>query len=236
MKNYNGEPLGENEVLVLMPYDERSDATNVVTVKMAGVRVKAALKAVPKEYEKLARAQFASWQRDFLPKPTEGRCMIPQPDGTVKVCPKRNICTGCPNKGRYERKVIANVSIDALGENALGVAPAADHDIIEEENLTEAQKRIVAKIEAMIKKSPKHGLAMILMAMGYKEDEFADRMHLKRSAAIRVRKQVLDTASKGITNIDQVDVDSLNTNKRSDTEYYRAEAQKALEILMKMYF
>ena len=162
--NYNGEPLKADEVLVFTPYDEedvKNNVTNkesIVTITKAGKSVKAVLKAVPKEFEAEAKAQFNSWQREQLPQPTEGRCMIPQPDGTYKECPKKNgdnrvSCTNCPNKGKYKRKLIAKVSIDEQEDEngfTLVESPAADQAIIEEENLTEAQQRIVAKFEAMI--------------------------------------------------------------------------------------
>ena len=248
--NYNGEPLKADEVLVFTPYDEedvKNNVTNkesVVTITKAGKSVKAVLKAVPKEFETVAKAQFNSWQRELLPTPTEGRCMIPQQDGTYKECPKKNgdnriSCINCPNKGKYDRKLIAKVSIEEQQDkNGLTLAevPAADSILIEEENLSEAQQRIVAKFEAMMDKSPKHCLAMLLMGMGYKGEEFATRMHLKHDAANRVRNQVLGTAPEGISDFDQIDTQNFSANKVGDTEYYRAEAQKALETLLKMYF
>lgn len=248
--NYNGELLRADEVLVFTPYDEedvKNNVTNkesVVTITKAGKSVKAVLKAVPKEFEAVAKAQFNSWQREQLPKPTEGRCMIPQPDGTYKECPKKTgdnrvSCTNCPNRGKFERKLIAKVSIEEQQDKnglTLAEAPAADSALIEEENLSEAQQRIVAKFEAMMDKSPKHCLAMLLMGMGYKGEEFASRMHLKHDAANRVRNQVLGTAPEGITDFDQVDTQNFSANKVGDTEYYRKEAQKALETLLKMYF
>ena len=177
--NYNGEPLKADEVLVFTPYDEEDvkyNVTNkesVVTITKAGKSVKAVLKAVPKEFETVAKAQFNSWQREQQSNPTEGRCMIPQPDGTYKECPKkvgenRVSCTNCPNKGKFERKLIAKVSIEEQQDTydlSLVESPAADHDLIEEENLTESQKRIVAKFETMLDKSPKHCLAMLLMGL-----------------------------------------------------------------------
>lgn len=248
--NYNGEPLKADEVLVFTPYDEADVQNNVinkdsiVTITKAGKSVLAVLKAVPKEFEAEAKAQFNTWQREQLPKPTEGRCMIPQPDGTYKECPKKNgdnrvSCTNCPNKGKYDRRLIAKISLDEYQDEkgfTLLKSPAADEVLIEKENLSEAQKRIVAKFEAMMEKSPKHCLAMLLMGMGYKGEEFATRMHLKHDAANRIRNQVLGTAPEGISDFDQIDTQNFSANKVGDTEYYRAEAQKALETLLKMYF
>lgn len=248
--NYNGELLKADEVLVFTPYDEADVQNNVinkdsiVTITKAGKSVLAVLKAVPKEFEAEAKAQFNTWQREQLPKPTEGRCMIPQPDGTYKECPKKNgdnrvSCTNCPNKGKYDRRLIAKISLDEYQDEkgfTLLKSPAADEVLIEKENLSEAQKRIVAKFEAMMDKSPKHCLAMLLMGMGYKGEEFANRMHLKHDAANRVRNQILGTAPEGITDFDEVNPQNLSVNKFGDTEYYRAEAKKALETLLDMYF
>lgn len=170
--------------------------------------------------------------------------MIPQPDGTYKECPKKNgnnrvSCAKCPNRDKYERKVIAKVSLDEQqDENGFSLvsSPSAENSLIEEENLTETQQRIVAKVEEMMDKSPKHCLAMLLMGLGYKGEEFANRMHLKHDAANRIRNQVRSTANDGITDFGQVDVQSFRVNKVGDMEFYRAEAHKALEALLKMYF
>lgn len=248
--NYNGEALKADEVLVFTPYNEDdvqmnvTNKENIVTITKNGIPVKAVLKAVPKAYEKMAKAQFNSWQRDFLPVETEGRCLIPQPDGTKKECPKKNgnnrvSCAECPHRGEYERRVIAKVSLDQQqDENAFTIAtsPAADEGILMEEELTEAQKRVAEKFLVMLDKSPKHCLAMILMGLGYKGEEFAARMHLKHDAANRVRNQVLGTAEDGITDFGQIDLQSFSANKVGDTEYYRTEAKKALDMLLKMYF
>lgn len=62
--NYNGEPLKADEVLVFTPYDEDDVKLNVskkdsiVTITKAGKSVKAVLKAVPKSFDKVAKAQF----------------------------------------------------------------------------------------------------------------------------------------------------------------------------------
>ena len=76
----------------------------------------------------------------------------------------------------------------------------------------------------------------MVLGIGYKGEEFAARMHLKHDAANRVRNQVLGTAPERISDFDQIDTQNFSANKVGDTEYYRAEAQKALETLLKMYF
>ena len=178
--DYNGRPLTADEVLVLTPYEEEDAKTNVtqkeniVTVTKNGVAVKAILKAVPVEYAPVAKAQFNSWQREFLLKETEGRCLVPQPDGTVKECPKKRgnnrvSCMNCPHRDEYDRKVVGNLSIEAFEEEfgyAFATSPSAADELEAEEELTESQQRTVHKFLELMDKSPKHCLAMLLMAMG----------------------------------------------------------------------
>lgn len=70
--NYNGEPLKPNEVLVLSHQDDlfiRTNVTNpdsIVTVTIAGVPFKAVLMAVDRKFEKIAKAQFNSWQNEEM--------------------------------------------------------------------------------------------------------------------------------------------------------------------------
>ncbi|GAB6172930.1 hypothetical protein JCM15765_24080 [Paradesulfitobacterium aromaticivorans] len=94
--NYNGKPLVPGEVLVLTPYDEddvEANCTskgNIVTVPMAGRFFKALLKAVPTEFESVAKTQFNDRINSQLPAQRDGRCMILQANGTFKECPRRN--------------------------------------------------------------------------------------------------------------------------------------------------
>lgn len=248
--NYNGEELKDDEVLVLTPYDDMDAEVNVthkeniVTVTKVGVSVKAVLKAVPKAYAGVARSQFNAWQRDFLPKETEGRCLIPQEDGTEKECPKKDgnnrvSCDQCPYRGKYKKKLIAKVSLDQQqdeNELSLATSPAADAGILAEENLTESQKTFVKKSMGLIDKSPKHGLAMMLMSLGVKGEAFAEAMHMSKPGANYVREQVMGMAPDKIDAFDQVDVDGLKASKSSDAEYYRTEAMKLLTTVIDMYF
>lgn len=248
--NFNGEALQADEVLVFTPYDEddvKANVThkeNIVTITKGGYSVKAVLKAVPKAFEAEAKAQFNSWQREQKPAATEGRCMIPQPDGSLKECPKKSgdnrvSCENCPNREKYARKVTSKVSLEHQEDEngyTLATAPAVDDLFIAEENLTESQKRIVEKAEELMEKSPRHCLAMLLMGLGYKGEEFAEKMHLKHDAANRIRNQVLGTAQEGISDFGQIDVTSMSVYKVGDMEYFRREALKALEQLLDMYF
>ena len=206
--NYNGEPLKPGEVLVLTPYDEEdakanvTNADSIITITLNGTTVKAVLKAVPVEHEAAAKAQFNSWQREFLPK---------------------------------KSAVSLDQQLDENGYEPVQ-SPSVEAQLTEEEELTESQQRIIEAAAALMEKSPKHCLAMLLMCLGLKGESFAERMHLKHDAANRVRNQILSTAPNRISSFDQLDIDSFNAHKVGDTEYYRTEAKKVLETILKMYF
>ena len=135
---------------------------------------------------------------------------------------------------------MGNLSIEAFEEEfgyAVATSPSAADELESEEELTESQQRTVRKFLELLDKSPKHCLAMLLMAMGYRGEEFANRMHLGHDAANRVRNQVLSLAGDGgLVNFGQIDFKKLKVNRVGDTEYYRNEAMKALETVMKMHF
>lgn len=248
--NYNGEPLKADEVLVFMPYDEvdvRENVTNwenVMTITKAGRKVKTVRKAVPQEYAAAAKAQFNCWQREQLPTTKKGRCLIPQSDGTYKECPKKRgnnrvSCYECPKRGMYERKDNTPISIDEQRDKhnwSLAISHGADARVLAEEELEQARRRFVDMIEAVMEKSPKHGLAIILMGMGYKGAEFAERMHLKHDAASRICSQIRSAAPDRISDFSEFDVHNLKVNKSGDSNFYRREAYKALDVLLEMRF
>ena len=67
------------------------------------------------------------------------RCLVPQPDGTKKVCPKvkdgnHAPCATCPHKGEFERKDKSMVSIETLNEDEyhpMQAAPSAETEALE---------------------------------------------------------------------------------------------------------
>ena len=206
--NYNGEALRPGEVLVRSPYEARLDRDSVtnraslVTVSLAGRRVPAVLRAVPAEFAPVARAQFNSWQRDFLPK---------------------------------QEKLSLDHVLEAHGLD-LTDAPAADDGSEEACALTEARQRLRETAAALLERSPRHCLALLLMGLGYKGAAFAGRMRLKHDAASRVRRQILALAPDRISSLAELDLEGLHVNRTGDTDYYRAEAEKALEELLRLYY
>ena len=248
--NYNGNPLMPGEVLVLTPYDEAdvgancTNKENIVTVPMAGRFFKAVLKAVPAEFESAAKTQFNDWVNSQLPTQRDGRCMIPQPDGSFKECPRKNgtnhpACKDCSHRNEYERKDKLVVSVEFLEDESgysAATAPSVEDDYIDRETLSEAQGAFLRKVEQLIEVSPKHGLALLLMAMGINGAEFADKLQLGHDAANVVRQQVTDLAPDKINGISQIDVEGLKANQSKRSDYYREEANKILDTVLKMYF
>ena len=238
--NYNNEPLKDNEVLVLMPYfeEDRINITNpdsIVTVQTAGGPIIAVLKAVPKEYASIAKSQFNSYARDEKPV-FYSRCLIPQPDGSKKPCPKKNgnnhpDCAHCPHRGKYEREMPRFVSIDAL-EDEYGYSPVSSPSPGELYMQKEAEKESETKVKSVMDKllevSPKHCLALTLMVQNVQGEAFYEAMKLGHDAATRTMNQIREYVKENGLN----HFDSFKASRSSKDDYYRAEAQKQLDTVL----
>lgn len=126
-KPYDDRKVKPGEVLVpMMATDERikllsANRANIRTWKNAGRVYQVMFYPVPKTAKKLAMQQFASELNEFLGANRDARCLIPQEDGSVKVCPKKNgdnrcACVDCPHNGEYDREDKTIDSLDALLE------------------------------------------------------------------------------------------------------------------------
>lgn len=248
IRDYDGRPLEAGEKLALFPYnpeiDDVSNSDNICFITRLGRSFHACKKAVPADWASEANSQFVDWQEEILPDRRDGRCMIPQPDGTLKECPRKKgdnhcTCAKCPDKDKYERKNKSFVSLDHAQdeyEYAFATIPSAADVYFEKEDFSESQQLVINTVESLIEYSPKHAFAMLLEGLGYKGDAFAERMKMSKPGANYVRKQVSDFAPDGICNFGQIDFSSLKANKSKDDEYYRQEAKKALKALIEMYF
>ena len=131
-KPYNDMPLREGEALVPQMVTDRwyaisigGNPRNFRTWTMAGVRYTVLFVPVKTDEVAVSMKAFA-WQLNELLDEKLGpnrhsRCLIPQPDGSVKVCPKVNgnnhaPCSMCPHRGEYEREDRSVVSLDELAE------------------------------------------------------------------------------------------------------------------------
>lgn len=124
-KAYDNRTVKPDEVLVPMVVDDElidlyeMDKRNIRTWHMGGVPYKVAFYPVPADNVKTAMSQFNSQVNELLGERRDARCMIPQPDGSYKVCPKKNgnnrcACVDCPHNGEYEREDKTIVSLDNM--------------------------------------------------------------------------------------------------------------------------
>ena len=129
-KSYNGEPLREGEVLVPMMVDDLQYAIdlgakreNLRTWKDIGVSFLVMFVPVPADQEVISQRTFYAGLKELLDEkrgPNRfARCMIPQADGSKKVCPKCQNgnhvpCAACPHKDLYERENKSMIPIGKL--------------------------------------------------------------------------------------------------------------------------
>ena len=208
--NYNGRAIGENEVMVPFEWTETEDGncTNRECIKT--------LTQGNRHFKVIYKAVDREWAKTAT--------------SALNLVQNEAL-------GHYD--VPNSVSMNAMEDEfelSLGETPSAEEVFMEEEELTESQKAFVKKYRDMIDKSPKHGLCMLLMSLGYKGDKLAGIMKMSKPGANYVREQILSLAPDQIERISQIDVDSLNARGASDAEYYRSEAEKFLKVVMQMYF
>ena len=135
---FNGESLRDGEVLVPQfisrDYADLIDATDVRTWYMCGVPYLVMFVAVPAEQAEIALKAFNADVNDYMDERLgpnrRSRCLIRQPDGSTRPCPKEtngryNPCTGCLHRGKLEKEDRSPVSLDALNEEGFHPAEAA---------------------------------------------------------------------------------------------------------------
>lgn len=126
-KPYDDRKIMPEEVLVpMMATEERiklldANKANILTWESAGCVYQVMFYPVPKSAKKLAMQQFAFELNELLGTNHDARCLIPQEDGSTKVCPKKNgnnrhSCVNCPHNRDYEHEVKTIDSLDALLE------------------------------------------------------------------------------------------------------------------------
>lgn len=149
-KSYNDEPLHEGEVLVPQLVDDREYAIaigakpeNLRTWTKGGISYEVMFVPVPADQETISQQAFDAAVNELLDEKLgpnrHSRCLIPQPDGTMKVCPKvkngnHAPCATCPHKGEYEREDKSRVSIETLNEDEyhpMQAAPSAETEALE---------------------------------------------------------------------------------------------------------
>lgn len=126
-KPYDDRKVMPGEVLAPMMATETrikllgANRANIYTWKSAECVYQVMFYLVPKSAKKLAMQQFAFELNELLDINHDAHCLIPQEDGSTKVCPKKNnhnrsICVDCPHNEKYRHEDEAIVSLDALLE------------------------------------------------------------------------------------------------------------------------
>lgn len=205
--NYNGEPLKPGEVLVPTMYDAtfaKVNCTNPDCIKTITV--------AGRNFKVLYMAV---------------------PESVAKAA--RSSFNLALNEQLGHYAVPNSVSIDQLADDYdfdLATVPSPEDMMIEQENKAETAAMFTDLVHHLIDRSPKHGLAALLLLNDVKGAEFHEKMHLGHDAANTVRKQSADLLKAGLANID---MDELHIKQSKRNEYYRTEAYCLLDALLKLY-
>ena len=204
-RNYNGEPIKANEVMMPFEYTEL-DAKNVTnpecisSITVGKKKFRVIYKAVDQAWEKDARAAFNLYQNEEL--------------------------------GHY---AVSNfVSRDAMEdayELDLVSVPSAEDIIMAAESTKEAINTFVDLVSKVIEKSPKIGYAVLLLHTGVKGAEFYEKMRLSSSFGNRVRLAAEEILKGGLSNFD---VESYKGYKSKFENIYKEEAYALLNVIIEM--
>lgn len=248
-RNFNNEPLQPDEELVLQPFypdgpDSITNPDSIVIFSRGGKNFKTYLKAFPKEYAAMAWEQFNSWVDDQLPQHRDGRCMIPQEDGSYKECPRKRgnnhpACTDCPYKGKLDRKDKTELSIERLAKagkhpSQLRTESPEEMFVMKDEH-EQNFVQFINKLQVLVENQPKWALGFLLLCQKIKGEEFAEKMRLGHDAANKLRKKISDYLPQSTESIADIDFSDAKSSRSKLDGYYREEAQKFLELLIEMY-
>lgn len=205
--NYNGEPLKPGEVLVPTMYDvafAKAYCTNPECIKSITV--------AGRNFKVLYMAV---------------------PESVAKAARNSFNLTLNEQLGHYA--VPNSVSLNQLADDYdldLASVPSPEDMMIEQENKAETAALFSDLVHHLIERSPKHGLAALLLLKDVKGAEFYEKMHLGHDAANTVRKQSADLLKAGLANIN---MDELHVRQSKHSDYYREEAYHLLDALLKLY-
>lgn len=204
-RNYNGEPIKANEVMVPFEYTELDAKTvtnpeciSSITVGKKTFRV--IYKAVDQAWEKDARAAFNLYQNEEL--------------GNYAIS---NSVSRYAMEDEYELDLVA--------------VPSAEDIIMAAESTKETINIFVNLISNVIEKSPKIGYAVLLLHTGVKDAEFYDKMRLASFPGNRVRQEAEEILKGGLANFD---VESYKSYKSKFDDIYKEEAYALLNVIIEM--
>ena len=192
---YNNEALREGEVLVPQLVDDREYAIaigakpeNLRTWLRGGISYTVMFVPVHADQEKVCWQAFNAAVNELLDEkigPNRySRCLVPQPDGTMKVCPKvkngnHEPCATCPYKDKYEREDNNLVSLGELNEEDLQkieFAPSAEAEGLMKLMFNDLK-------EYLHKINPSLEDAVTLGFQGFDKSEIVKRLPVKSSQA-----------------------------------------------------
>lgn len=206
-RNYNNEPLKPGEVLVPTMYDAnfaKANCTNPDCIKTIT----------------LAGRNFKV-------------LYVAVPESVSKAAHNSFNLAVNEQLGHYVVK--DSVSLDQMADEYdldLASVPSPEEKMIARAAKQETGELFSNLIHHLIDRSPKHGLAALLLLNGSKGAKFQEKMHLGHDAANTVRKQSADLLKAGLANID---LDEIKSKKSKHTDYYREEAYRLLDALLKLY-
>lgn len=204
-RNYNGEPIKANEVMVTFEYTDldAKTATNpecISSITIGKKTLKVIYKAVDQAWEKDARAVFNLYQNEEL-----GHYAVP------------NSVSRDALEDDYELKLVSALSTEDI--------------IMAAESTKETVKTFVDLVSRVIEKSPKIGYAVLLLHTGVKGAEFYDRMRLAKFPGNRVRQEAEEILKGGLANFD---VDGYKGYKSQFNDIYKEEAYALLNAIVEM--
>lgn len=190
-KSYNDAPLKDGEVLVPQLVSKeyamglKANMSNLRTWEKSGISYLVMFIPVPKDHEKQAWSIFNVEVNELLDEklgPNRfSRCMVPQPDGSKKPCPKKNgnnheCCANCPFRNIYEKEDRSMVYWSQLEETeyAGGVESHADDDYKVEALLEDL-------INELEQKNPKLARIVTLGYAGYSKAEIFEMIGVQKT-------------------------------------------------------
>ena len=206
-RNYNNEPLKPGEVLVPTMYDAAFAKSNCTNPDCVKT-----ITVAGRNFKVL---------------------YIAVPESVAKAA--RSSFNLALNEKLGHYAVPNSVSLDQLADDFdlnLAIVPSPEDVLIEQENKAETAAMFADLVHHLIDHSPKHGLAALLLLNDVKGAEFHEKMHLGHDAANTVRKQSADLLKAGLANIN---LDELHAKRSKHSDYYREEAYRLLDALLKLY-
>ena len=192
-KPYNDQPLEADETLVPQMVTEDyarslgANMGNLRTWHKGGVSYTVMFVPVKKSKEAVAMETFNTVVNEYLDEklgPNRfSRCLVPQPNGTKKPCPKKNgdnheCCAECPHRNEYEKEDKSVVYLSRLDEfeMAAGSTPSAEDEVMVNTLLKEL-------LEELNTRNPKLAKVVMLGYAGYEKKEILGMLDVKQSMA-----------------------------------------------------